>query len=47
MNFKNVKKIEFEGANSENPLAFRHYDENQVVLGKTMKDHQVRSMLLA
>ena len=37
--FKNVKKIEFEGANSENPLAFRHYDENQVVLGKTMKDH--------
>ncbi|WP_077338535.1 xylose isomerase [Pseudocolwellia agarivorans] len=37
--FNNVKKIQFEGANSTNPLAFRHYDENKIVLGKTMKEH--------
>ena len=37
--FKNVSKIKFEGADSTNPLAFRYYDENQVVLGKTMKEH--------
>lgn len=37
--FNNVNKIQFEGANSTNPLAFRYYDENQVVLGKTMKEH--------
>jgi len=37
--FNNVNKIQFEGANSTNPLAFRHYDENKIVLGKTMKEH--------
>lgn len=37
--FENVGKIKFEGENSTNPLAFRYYDENQVVLGKTMKEH--------
>jgi xylose isomerase len=37
--FTNVDKIKFEGAESTNPLAFRYYDENQVVLGKTMKEH--------
>ncbi len=37
--FNNVSKIKYEGANSTNPLAFRYYDENQVVLGKTMKEH--------
>ena len=37
--FNNVKKIKFEGADTKNPLAFRYYDENQVVLGRTMKDH--------
>ncbi|WP_426357730.1 xylose isomerase [Pseudocolwellia sp. HL-MZ19] len=37
--FNNVDKIKFEGADSTNPLAFRYYDENQVVLGKTMKEH--------
>jgi len=37
--FENVDKIQFEGADSTNPLAFRYYDENQVVLGKTMKEH--------
>ncbi|NQZ89870.1 MAG: xylose isomerase [Colwellia sp.] len=37
--FENVSKIKFEGENSTNPLAFRYYDENQMVLGKSMKEH--------
>jgi len=37
--FPGVGKIGFEGANSDNPLAFKYYDENRVVAGKTMKEH--------
>lgn len=37
--FPNIGKINFEGRDSENPLAFRFYDENRVVAGKTMKEH--------
>ena len=37
--FKGIDKIKFEGRDSRNPLAFKWYDENQVVAGKTMKDH--------
>ena len=37
--FKGVGEIKFEGQQSDNPLAFRWYDENQVVGGKKMKDH--------
>jgi len=36
--FPDVDKIKFEGPNSTNPLAFRHYDENEQVEGKAMKD---------
>ncbi|MDR1674848.1 MAG: xylose isomerase [Tannerella sp.] len=36
--FPGIGKINYEGKESRNPLAFRWYDENQVVLGKTMKD---------
>jgi xylose isomerase len=36
--FPGIGKINFEGKESKNPLAFHWYDENQVVLGKTMKD---------
>jgi xylose isomerase len=36
--FPGIGKIKFEGKESKNPLAFRWYDENKVVLGKTMKD---------
>lgn len=32
-------KIRFEGKNSRNPLAFRHYDPEKVVGGKTMAEH--------
>src|SRR6266403_1650248 len=34
-----VSKIQFEGAKSKNPLAFKHYNPDEVVEGKTMKDH--------
>ena len=37
--FPDIEKIRFEGPKSKNMLAFRHYDENQVVEGKKMKDH--------
>lgn len=37
--FKGIGKIAFEGTASKNPLAFRYYNENQMVGGKTMKEH--------
>lgn len=37
--FKGIGKIQFEGKESDNPLAFKYYDENRVVAGKTMKEH--------
>lgn len=36
--FKNIPQIKFEGTESDNPLAFRWYDENKKVGGKTMKE---------
>ena len=36
--FKNIPQIKYEGLESDNPLAFRWYDENKVVGGKTMKE---------
>ncbi len=36
--FPDVDRIPFEGPDSKNPLAFRFYDANEVVEGKTMKD---------
>src|SRR5437660_6226930 len=36
--FPDVSKIQFEGAKSKNPLAFKHYNPDEVVEGKTMKD---------
>ncbi len=37
--FKGIDQIKFEGPESRNPMAFKWYDENKVVAGKTMKDH--------
>ncbi len=37
--FPNISKIQFEGRDSKNPLAFKHYNPDQVVLGKTMEEH--------
>ena len=36
--FPEIGKIPFEGKDSRNPLAFRYYDAEKIVLGKTMKD---------
>jgi len=37
--FGDVSKIQYEGANSTNPLAFRHYNPDEVILGKRMEEH--------
>lgn len=37
--FPGIGKIKYEGPQSKNPLAFKWYDENKVVAGKTMKEH--------
>lgn len=37
--FPGITQIQYEGPESKNPLAFKYYDENKVVAGKTMKDH--------
>jgi len=37
--FKGIPKIAFEGKTSNNPLAFKYYNPDQVVAGKTMREH--------
>lgn len=37
--FPNVPQITYEGPKSRNPLAFKHYNADEVVAGKTMSDH--------
>lgn len=37
--FEHIDPIQFEGTQSDNPLAFHHYDPDEVVLGKSMKEH--------
>ena len=37
--FKGISKIEFEGKESDNPLAFKYYNPDQIVSGKTMREH--------
>lgn len=37
--FPGIGKIAYEGRESDNPLAFKFYDENRRVGGKTMKEH--------
>lgn len=37
--FKGIGKINFEGRDSKNPLAFKYYDKNRMVGGKTMAEH--------
>lgn len=36
--FAGIPQIKFEGQGSDNPLAFRWYEENKVIAGKSMKD---------
>ncbi|CAN5511170.1 xylose isomerase [soil metagenome] len=37
--FGGIGQVKYEGPESDNPLAFRWYDENRLIAGKTMKDH--------
>lgn len=37
--FPEIDSIRYEGPQSSNPLAFRHYNTEEVVEGKTMRDH--------
>ncbi|MCL1924841.1 MAG: xylose isomerase [Defluviitaleaceae bacterium] len=37
--FPNINKIKYEGKDSKNMLAFRHYNPDEVINGKTMKEH--------
>ena len=37
--FEGFSSIKYEGSNSTNPMAFRHYNPDEVVLGKRLEDH--------
>lgn len=37
--FKGISKIQYEGKDSDNPLAFKYYNPDEVVGDKTMKEH--------
>lgn len=37
--FKGIGIIPYEGSKSRNPLSFKHYDKDRVVMGKTMAEH--------
>jgi xylose isomerase len=37
--FNAIPKIRYEGPDSDNEFAFRHYNPDEVVLGKRMEDH--------
>lgn len=37
--FRNIPKIRFEGAETDNEFAFRHYNPDEIVMGKRLEDH--------
>jgi xylose isomerase len=37
--YKGIGEIKFEGKESDNPLAFKYYNPDQVVAGKTLREH--------
>ncbi|MGY3792369.1 xylose isomerase [uncultured Aquimarina sp.] len=37
--FKGIDQIKYEGKESDNPLAFKYYDPEKVVAGKTLREH--------
>ena len=37
--FPKIKAIRYEGPDSKNPLAFKHYDATEIVEGRPMRDH--------
>lgn len=36
--FPGIGKIKFEGKDSKNPMAFRYYDAEKMINGRSMKD---------
>ena len=37
--FKNIEPIKYEGPESDSNLAFRHYNPDEIVLGKRLEEH--------
>ena len=37
--FKGIGTIQFEGKESDNPMAFKYYNPDKIVAGKTMREH--------
>ena len=37
--FPDIPKIQYEGLTSKNPYAFKQYDPDEIVAGKTMREH--------
>ncbi|HZY51278.1 MAG TPA: xylose isomerase, partial [Devosia sp.] len=37
--FKGLKPVTFKGPRSKDPLAYHHYNKDELVLGKRMEDH--------
>mgnify|MGYP000890484674 CR=1 FL=1 len=37
--YPSIPKIRYEGSKSKNPLSFRFYNPDEIIAGKTMKEH--------
>ncbi|MBV7390939.1 xylose isomerase [Enterococcus sp. ALS3] len=37
--FEKIEKIKYEGPKTKNPIAFRHYNPEEIIAGKSMKEH--------
>ncbi len=37
--FDFIEKVNYEGADSKNPFAFKFYDADKIIMGKTMREH--------
>lgn len=37
--FNNIKQVKYEGPDSKNPLAFKYYDADRIIMGKPMREH--------
>ena len=37
--YLDIPSIKYEGPKSDNPLAFKYYNPDQIVAGKTMREH--------
>src|SRR5881394_2359765 len=37
--FPKIPRIRYEGPSSKNPLAFKHYNADEIIAGKSMRDH--------